>query len=197
MIRVNLAGTPKRKSGKAAAKSAGPSNFLPVIHLLIMVGATVGGYLWYSQLTTKSTDLAQQIATREADMKRLDAVIKQNAIYEARKGDLDRRIRIIDDLKKSQVSPVVMLDRLVDSVDRTRFVWISTFTQNNSTISMVGTATNLEALAGFYSNLQDTGYFHNINVNRFEDSRAGNVAFTLTSDFAPPASPKPAAKGAN
>ena len=197
MIRVNLAGTPKKKAGKAAAKSAGPSNFLPVIHLLIMVGAAVAGYLWYSQLTTKSTDLAQQITVKEAELKKLNDVVAQDKIYEARKAELEKRIKTIDDLKKSQVSPVVMLDRLVDSVDRTKFVWLSTFTQSNSSISMVGVATNLEALAGFYANLQDTGYFHNINVNRFEDSRAGNVAFTLTSDFAPPAAPKPAVKGAN
>jgi Tfp pilus assembly protein PilN len=198
MIRVNLAGTPRKKTGKAAAKPAGPSNLLPVIHLLIMVGTTVAGYLWYSQLTARSADLTQQIAAKETEMKALDAVIKQDAIYEARKVELERRIRIIDDLRKSQVSPVVMLERLVDSVDRTRFVWLSTFTQNNSQISMVGTASNLEAIATFYANLQESGYFHNINLQRFEDSRGGlNVAFSLTSEFAPPAPPKPAEKGAN
>lgn len=197
MIRVNLAGTPRKKTGKAAAKAAGPSNILPIIHLLIMVGTTVAGYLWYSQLNTKSMDMAQQISAKEAEMKTLDAVIKQDAIYEARKTELERRIAIINDLKRSQVSPVVMLDRLIDSVDRTNFVWLSAFTQNNSQISMVGTATSLEALAGFYANLEDTGYFHNINLSRFEDSRAGNVAFNLTSDFAPPAPPAPAERGAN
>jgi Tfp pilus assembly protein PilN len=199
MIRVNLSGTQKKRVGKASAKSSGPSSILPVVHLLIMVGTTIAGYLWYSQLTGQQTDLAQQITTREAELKALDAVIKQDAIYEARKAELERRIKIIDDLKKSQVSPVVMLDRLVDSVDRTKFVWLSSFTQTNSTIRMVGTASNLEALATFYSNLQDTGYFHNINVERFEDTRAAgnNVAFNLTSEFAPPGLPKPAEKGAN
>jgi Tfp pilus assembly protein PilN len=197
MIRVNLAGTPKKKAGKSAAKSAGPSNFLPVIHLLIMIGATVGGYLWYSHLNSKSMDLAQQITAKEEELKNLKDVLKLDAVYEARKAELEKRIKTIDDLKNSQVSPVVMLDRLVDSVDRTKFVWLSAFTQNNSTISMVGVASNLEALAGFYANLQDTGYFHNINLNKFEDSRAGNVAFNLTSEFAPPVVPKPAEKGAN
>src|SRR6185436_9650585 len=114
----------------------------------------------------------------------------------ARKAELERRIKIIDDLKKSQVSPVVMLDRLVDSVDRTKFVWLSTFTQNNQNISMVGVATNLEALASFYANLEDTGYFHNINLQKFEDSRGAdnNVAFNLNAEFSPPAPTKPAEK---
>ena len=66
MIRVNLAGTPKKKSGKAAAKAAGPSNFMPLVHLLILVGTAVAGYLWYSQLTNKTADLNTQIAAKEA-----------------------------------------------------------------------------------------------------------------------------------
>jgi Tfp pilus assembly protein PilN len=199
MIRVNLSGTPRKKAGKAAAKSTGPSNILPIIHLLIMVATTVAGYLWYTGLTTQSTELTGQIASKEAELKRLDEVIKQDSIFEARTKEIERRIKIIGDLQKSQVSPVVMLDRLVDSIDRTKFVWLSSFTQSNSTISMVGTASNLEALAAFYSNLQETGYFHNINLQRFEDSRgaAETVAFNLTSEFAPPAPPKPAEKGAN
>jgi len=198
MIRVNLAGMPKKKAGKGAAKSASPSSsLLPMVHVLIMIGAVVTGYLWYSQLNNQTTDLAQKITGKEAELKALEAVIKQDSIYEARKAEYERRIRIIDDLKKSQVSPVVMLDRLVESVDRTRFVWLGSFTQTNSTVSMVGNASSLEALATFYANLQDTGYFHNIDLRKFEDSRGGNVAFNLTSDFAPPAPIKPAVKGAN
>ena len=198
MIRVNLSGTPKKKA-KAAARSAGPSNFMPVVHLLILAGATVFGYLWYSSLNRQTTDLASEITAKEAELKTLTEVLKQDAIYEARKLELERRIKVIDDLKKGQVSPVVMLDRLVDSIDRTRFVWLSSFTQSNQTLSMVGTASNLDAIATFYSNLQDTGYFHNIELKRWEDSRAGNnIAFSLTTEFAPPGPKKPAAeKGAN
>jgi Tfp pilus assembly protein PilN len=199
MIRVNLSGTPKKKAGKAAAKSSGPSNFLPIVHLVILVGATVFGYLWYSRLTTESADLAQQITNKEAELKMLTEVIKTDSLYQARKAELEKRIKVIDDLKKGQISPVVMLDRLVDSIDRTKFVWLTSFTQNNQTVSMVGTASNIDALATFYSNLQDTGYFHNIDLKRFEDTRAAgdNVSFSVTSEFAPPAPPKPAQKGAN
>jgi Tfp pilus assembly protein PilN len=193
MIRVNLSGTAKRKIGKATSKSSGPSSMLPVVHLLIMVGTAVAGYLWYSQLNNQSTKLASQITAKEAELADLSKYIKVNSAYDVRLEKTKIRIQTLKDLKKGQVSPVVMLDQLVDSVDKTKFVWLSTFTQTNSTVSMVGTATNLEALATFYSNLEDTGYFHNINVNKFEDSRAGNVAFTLTSEFGK----KPAEKGAN
>jgi Tfp pilus assembly protein PilN len=194
MIRVNLAGTPRKKAGKKAAKAGGggSSSALPVLHLLIMIGTLAGGYYFYSTLSATTAQLDIDIAAKEAEKKKLDEVIKQNAIYETRKDDLAKRIKVIDDLKNSQLSPVVMLDRLADAVDKTRFVWLANFSQVNSKITMNGTANSLEALTQFYSNLDSSGYFHNIDLSKFDDSK-GNYTFNMTLDFAPPAPPKPAA----
>jgi Tfp pilus assembly protein PilN len=193
MIRVNLAGTAKKKVVKAA-RSAGPSKALPMLHLLLMIGTAVGGYLWYSNLSAQTAELAVQISAKEAEQKSLQKVIKENAVYEARKATLESRIEIIEGLKDNQVSPVVMLDKLAEVIDKTRFVWLSSFTQNNNSVSLVGSATSLDALAAFVGNMQVTGNFQNINVQNFEDR--GNVAFNMTGDFAPPA-PPPAQKEAN
>src|SRR5262245_50872531 len=137
MIRVNLAGTPRKKAGKKAAKAGGgSSSALPALHLLIMIGTLAGGYYYYHSLSTQTEDLAAQISQKEAEKKKLDEVIKQNAVYEGRKAELAKRIQVIDDLKNSQVSPVVMLDRLADAIDRTRFVWLSNFSQVNQKLTM-------------------------------------------------------------
>jgi Tfp pilus assembly protein PilN len=194
MIRVNLAGT-KKKLVKAAARSAGPSKTLPILHLALMIGTAVGGYLWYSSLTNKTAELGQQIVAKEEEQKKLEAVIKENQIYETRKAALESRIKVIEGLRNNQVSPVVMLDRLAEVVDNTRFVWLSSFTQNNNSVSLVGTATSLDALASFVGNMQFAGNFQNIEVKNFEDR--GNVSFSMTGDFAPPPPPKPAEKEAN
>lgn len=194
MIRVNLAGTSRKKVAKAA-KSAGPSKILPMLHLLLMLGTLVGGYLWYSSLSTQTAELDTQIAAKEAEQKKLEAIIKQDAIYEARKAALESRIKIIEGLKDNQVSPVIMLDRLAEVIDNTRFVWLSSFTQTNNSVSLVGTATSLDALAAFVGSMQVTGNFQNIEVRNFEDR--GNVAFNMTGDFSPPVVPRPAQKEAN
>jgi Tfp pilus assembly protein PilN len=195
MIRVNLAGTAKKKVVKAAARAAGPSKTLPMLHLLIMIGTALGGYYWYSSLSQKTEDLTSQIAAKEAEQKKLEEIIKQDAIYEQRKAALESRIKIIEGLKDNQVSPVVMLDKLAEVIDNTRFVWLSSFTQTNNSVNLVGTATSLDALAAFVGNMQVTGNFQNIEVKNFEDK--GNVAFSMTGDFAPPVVPKPAPKEAN
>jgi type IV pilus assembly protein PilN len=198
MIRVNLSGSQKKAAAvkAVAAPATGPSNTLPLIHVIILLAAAAGGYFWYSNLTAQSTALTTRIGVLQEEQKKLDDIIKQDRIYEARKIALENRIRVIEDLKKNQLSPVVVLDALDEAIDRTRFVWLSSLTQNNATISMAGTGTSVDTLSDFVANLKSTGYFRNINLARFDDSR-GNYTFSLTCEFAPPVLQRTPEKGAN
>jgi type IV pilus assembly protein PilN len=199
MIRVNLSGSQKKAAAVkavAAPAATGPSNALPLIHVVILLAAAAGGYLWYRNLTAESTALTNRIGALQEEQRKLDDIIKQDRIYEARKIALENRIRVIEDLKKNQLSPVVVLDALDEAIDRTRFVWLSSLNQNNATISMVGTGTSVDTLSDFVANLKSTGYFRNINLARFDDSR-GNYTFSLTCEFAPPVLQRTPEKGAN
>jgi Tfp pilus assembly protein PilN len=198
MIKVNLSGRQKKTVAKMATVSkpaAGPSNVLPLLHLVIVVGAAVAGYFWYSGLSSQSAELSNRIGALQEKQKSLDVIIKQNQIYEARKIALEKRVQVIEDLKKNQVSPVVVLDAMADAIDRTRYVWLSSLSQNNATITMAGTGTSVDALSAFVANLKSTGYFRNINLVRFDDAR-DNYTFSLTCEFSPP-SLRVAEKGAN
>lgn len=201
MIRVNLGGSTSKKPAAAAGKTmapkapSGPTNLMPVVHLLIIVAAAVGGYLYYAQLMAESADLGNQISTLQEQQRQLDTIIKQDQIYEVRKKALESRIRIIEDLRKNQLSPVVVLDALAEAIDRTRFVWLSSLSQNNTTFSMAGTGTSVDALSAFVANLKATGYFRNVNLARFTDAK-GNYTFSMTCEFAPPSYPR-TEKGAN
>ena len=197
MIKVNLSGGKKKAVAKAptVSKSAGPSNAMPLLHLMIVVGTAVAGYFWYSGLTSQSAELSKRIAALQEEERKLDGIIKQTKIYETRKVALEKRIQVIEDLKKNQLSPVVVLDALDEAIDRTRYVWLSSLSQNNATISMAGTGTSVDTLSDFVGNLKSTGYFRNINLARFDDAR-GNYTFSLTCEFSPP-SLRVAEKGAN
>lgn len=196
MIRVNLSGNQKKAVVKVANATPVPSNALPLFHLLILVSTVIAGYLWYSGLTGQSADLSNRIGALQEEQKKLEAIIKQDQAYEARKVALENRIRVIEDLRKNQLSPVVVLDALDEAIDRTKFVWLSTLSQNNATISMAGTGTSVDTLSDFVANLKSTGYFKNINLARFDDSR-GNYTFNLTCEFSPPSLQRAAEKGAN
>jgi len=198
MIRVNLIGASKKKvASKAASKIAVPTSAMPFVLLAIVLATAGAGYWWYSSLTKQGDDLDSKIKSAQAQKAALDAVIKQNAIYESRKKALENRIKIIEGLKRNQVSPVVAMDVLADAIERTQYVWLSDLSQNNAILSLSGIGTSLNAIADLETNLRNTRYFRNIEVANYTDT-AGNFAFSLKCEFAPPVAPKaPTPTGGN
>jgi Tfp pilus assembly protein PilN len=194
MIRVNLVGTGRKKS-KAGAKVVLPATFTPVLLILIALGFAGAGYWWYSSLNSQVTDLDNKIKQAQAQKAALDRVIQADQMFEGRKKALENRVKVIENLQRNQVSPVVALDELSEAVDRTKFVWLSNLDQNNAILSMSGVGTSLDAIADFYTNLTTTGYFKNIDVSNAQDSN-GNYTFQLRCEFAPPKPAAPPAQAA-
>jgi Tfp pilus assembly protein PilN len=182
MIRVNLVGA-GRKKASVGARIALPAT--PIFLILIALGFAAAGYLWYSSLNNQVADLEAKIKQAQTQKAALEKVIQADTIYEARKKALENRVKIIENLQKNQVSPVMALDELSEAVDRTQYVWLSNLDQSNAILTMNGTGTSLNAIADFYSNLTSTGYFKNIDVSNAQDTN-GNYTFALKCEFAPP-----------
>ena len=186
MIKVNLVGVnSKKKAAKAATKVSAPTNVTPILLVLIAGGFIGYGYWWHSNLSTQSENLGVEIKTLEDRRAALEAVIKQDVIYEARKRMLENRVKIIESLQKNHVSPILALDQLADAVERTQYVWLSSLEQKEAVLSMNGTGTSLTAIADFYTNLNATGYFRNVDLGPAQES-AGNFTFSIKCEFAPP-----------
>jgi Tfp pilus assembly protein PilN len=189
MIKVNLAKA-SRKKVKAGVKLSLPSGGTPILLLLIVLGSGAYGYQWYSRITGENEKIDADIRAAQARKAQLEAVIKQDKVYEARKNALENRVRVIENLQKNHVSPVLALDVLSQAVDKTQYVWLHSLDQSNAVFTMSGLGTSLLAIADFYTNLQATGYFKNIDVSNATDA-AGNFTFSLKCEFAPPAASPP------
>ncbi len=187
MIKVNLIGTGRKKQTKASSgmKISMPTNFTPVLLIVIVLGSAGAGYWWYFTMTNQSADLSKQIQVLESRRTALEASIKADEVYEARKKTLESRIRIIEGLQKNQLSPVLALDQLAEAVERTRYVWLSSLDQKDAIMNMSGTGTSLTAIADFYTNLGATGYFKNIDLGPAQEN-GGNYTFSLKCEFTPP-----------
>ena len=195
MIKVNLAGKGYKKpksEGKVSVPTSFTPNFTPILLILIALGFAGGGYYWYRSLSNQVEDLNNKIKEAQAQKTALENVIKQDQIYESRKKALENRVKVIEGLQKNQISPVVALDQLSEAVDRTKFVWLSSLDQTNTTLTMNGIGTSLNAIADFYTNLTATGYFKNIDISNASDA-AGNYTFSLKCEFSPPQRTAPSA----
>jgi len=191
MIKINLAGNTRKKPVQVATKIA-PMSLTSLISIVIALGSVGGGYWWYMDLTGRSKDLGTKIRDAEAEKARLEAVIKADQVYESRKKILEARVKVIEGLQKNQVSPVLALDQLAEAVERTQFVWLQSLEQRDTVLNMNGMGTSLNAIADFYTNLNATGYFKNVDLGPSQES-GGNFTFSLRCEFSPP---RPAASNA-
>ena len=194
MIKVNLVGTSRKKTIRTKSSVAVPANAMPIVLGLIVAATAVGGYLWYAKLVAQTKDLDSKISALQAQKASLDAVIKQNQIYETRKKTLESRIKIIESLKRNQVNPVLAMDVLSQAIEKTQYVWLAQLDQKDAVLSMSGTGTSLNAIADFYSNLENTGYFRSLDLANATDT-SGNFTFSLKCEFRAPG-PKTDAGGA-
>jgi len=197
MIKVNLAGAGRKP--RVGVKARMPASFTSVLSIVIVLGTGGGGYWWYSSLTAKLADLDSRKVQAEKQKAELDAVIKADQVIEARKKVLEQRVKIVENLQTNRQSPVVALDQLADAIDRTHFVWLANLDQKDAILSMSGIGTSLNAIADFYSNLNATGFFKNVDQGAASQDPSGNWTFTLRCEFSPPrpaaSAPQPAAGG--
>ena len=189
MIKVNLVGAGRKKAPRPGMTISMPTNFTPVLLILIVLGFAGGGYWWYAKLSDQSAELDRQKLLAEKEKARLDAVIKADQVFEGRKKALENRVKVIENLQKGQASPVQALDELAEAVERTQFVWLSTLDQKEAILNMSGTGTSLNAIADFYTNLNNTGYFKNVDQGPAAQDAAGNWTFSLKCEFSPPRAP--------
>jgi Tfp pilus assembly protein PilN len=170
MIRINLSSLapPKTKRGKRAATPTismpgeGPNLVvLLVIAVLVTVGICFG--LQY-ELGQKKDHLEKELRAAVAENQRLSEVKTK---YEASKKKADmyeRRLHVIDDLKKSQNAPVEMLNLVADTVNKTDAVWLNSMTSDGRSLDFIGMALSADAVADLMANLRKTGAFKTVEI---------------------------------
>ena len=113
MIKINLLAEGKRP---AAVRKIKPAQLLEgkdfgvwLLAAGLLLGLAVVGILWYLRHNT-ILEKEQEIAEAEREVEELASVIKEVDDYKAKKGELERKIKVINDLKLNQRGPVKVMD---------------------------------------------------------------------------------------
>src|SRR5215470_5692119 len=190
MIRINLLGAPKPKSGKKAAAASMPSidtgsafgPALKVAAVLIVAGVFNAGY-WY-QLDREKKSIDTQMRQAEAKNREL-ADIKARYLERQRQADAyKRRVDVIDQLRANQTGPVNLLAMIGETINGTEAVWLNSMKDEGANVNIDGMALSHDAVANLISNLQKTGSFSNIEIKEsIQDDQVKDMQafqFTLT-----------------
>jgi type IV pilus assembly protein PilN len=194
MIRINLLSQdrdkPKRRtpSSQAAFQSG---QKIAVACTLVVALAALGVAWWYWSLRKESTQLTDEIAAAEQETARLRTLIVQVNEFEARRGQLQQRVALIEQLRRGQSGPVHLLDEISRSVPE--MLWLTQLEQKGSDVTIDGRCTSLTSLSDFVDNLARSGWFKkpveivDSQVEAAPGAGTDVIRFSVKAQFAPPA----------
>lgn len=186
MIRINLLGI-KREKSRAHMPSVSMEGAKATILFAIIVLAAVAVLgVHYTMLQSENARLQEELAKAQREQQRLQAVKTQVDQYTKKSAELNRKIEIIEALKKNQTGPVTMLNALATTVENSGTVWLTSFTNDGVKISLDGIAGNVNTVADFITNLKRSGYFKNVEIRESyeDDSKAiPTFVFSISADI--------------
>lgn len=164
MIRINLLPGPKGRQAKPQYDVRAQA--LLGAGLLVI---TLAGCWWYSTSLDETIEAKQSEKIDKAkQVSQLKEQVKQVSDFEQRKKVLEDKNRIIDQLEKSRVGPVKVLDHVSQSLEPVK-VWLVRIGLTGESIDLEGRALTNDDVVEFVNNLRRTDYFTDINL---QESRA-------------------------
>jgi type IV pilus assembly protein PilN len=197
MIKINLLAEGKR----AAVRKAKSAQLLEGKDLgpwLLLAGALVGllafGVWWYL-LHSEIAEREQQIGAAQREVDQLQAVLREVEEYKQKKTELERKIKLINDLKLNQRGPVRVMDDMSRALPE--LLWLDTLRMGSNTIELDGRAFNTNAVANFIENLDKMPEFEEPTLKDTQEQTGGIYKFQVNFNynFAPLAAPPATAAG--
>src|SRR5262249_12030005 len=152
---INLLASERKVAKKAFAFQSAHKITLGCGLILVLAAVLVG---WrYRALQQESARLDADIAAGQAETQRLRTFIQQVQQFEQQKGELQQRVVLIEQLRKSQTHPVHMLDEISRALPP--MVWLTELKQSEQGVLIEGRCLGLTNLSDFVAALEGTGYF--------------------------------------
>jgi len=190
MIRINLLGLKKEVDRKGigmpsiSMEGAKATALFVVILALAVLG--LAGHYW--MVSSEKAKLEDEMKMAEAEKARLARVKAEYEQFQKATQALQRRINIIEGLKKAQTGPVTLLNTLAATVESSGPIWLTSFdADDKNKITMAGVANSVNTVADFITNLKSCGQFKNVEIREsYQDSSSKEVmmfVFSITADL--------------
>src|SRR5580658_9035533 len=157
MIRINLLGQSRPKAQRRAVPLEA------TLQLLFLVLALALGFgflsIDYWQLSNKAKEVQKDIDQKKQQKAQLEQIKTQVDAFEKQKNLLQQRINVIEDLQRNRTGGQELLDAVANTVSRTQTLWLTSLTRKGNSLTIVGTAGSINAVAEYITQLKRSGYF--------------------------------------
>jgi type IV pilus assembly protein PilN len=187
MIRINLLGQARPKASRTSVPLE--ATFQVGMFLLALAMAVGALTLDWWQTNSKIQDAQKQINSLKQQKTELDQIKQQVDDFEKQKALLQQRIDVIEQLQRNRNGGQELLDAVANTVTRTETLWLTSFGRKGDTITLIGTAGSINAVAEFITQLRHSGYFQQVDIkdtHQDENPAVQLYDFTINVVFAPP-----------
>jgi len=165
----------------AAVGAAAPSN----INNLLVIGGLIAGIVigggWWVIERQKLSGKRDEVASKQVEAQRLEAIIKEVDGYQKQKDSLQKRIDLINQLKQNQKGPVKILDRI--SQDLPDLVWLDKMTMSGGLITLGGRGLNPNAIANFVENIKNDPLFEEPDLSSMNQVTVKPLVYSFDMTF--------------
>jgi type IV pilus assembly protein PilN len=162
-------------------------------HLALIILLTVGGVgLYHSRLNDQIERTDARVRQMRNDIDQFKPQLDKVAAFKLRKGELEKKIDVIDGLDRARSGPVRMMSEL--SLRVPSRLWIKSMATRDGVITLKGESLDNEIVATFLKNLADSPYFGEVDLDgtKLGKSKAGfkTVGFSLKAKLIDPNAPE-------
>lgn len=155
MIRINLLPVKRKKKPKPLPSFVVTATFITLLVIFIL------GYLFY-YYNSKLAEARSRFESNKQRIEELKKRIKEVDNFEKLNKTIEERNQIIEQLRKNQNIPVVILDHLSKAL--TEGVWLHSMTFSGGTISIEGFGFTNSDVVAYVDNLKNSKVFTEINL---------------------------------
>jgi len=157
VIRINLVAAKRPvDSGQSAFRLDEAKKIALGGSLIVLLAVAYAGWSYWS-LDQRAQQVERDIEAARVEEQRLIQVISEVREFEARRGRLEQRVSLIEELRRGQTAPVHILDQLSRSLPD--MVWLTKMTQQGYDLTIEGNCLSLTALSDFVGALEHSRYF--------------------------------------
>ncbi len=167
MIRINLLPV------KQARQNADAVTQILAIALVI-VASLVAVYVVWSLHEDQKSALQRRVTKAEEEIERLDKIIGEVNRFTTTKKALEAKLDVITSLKKRRQGPVQAMDDLSQRIPTK--VWLTSYSEGDSSVIMEGLADSEEDVALFLAELERSQYFSSVVLNYTQSEVGGAEA---------------------
>lgn len=176
MIRINL--LPSAKKKKKPLNLPAPFVYGLIVLLILIVTALSGAVYMNSQIS----DLNNSIFLKQKRLNELKIVLEKVENYEKDNNEFKRKADIIEQLKRNQIVPLVLLDEVSEVLPKG--VWLTKLTDQAMFISIEGYAHSNQDLVGYVQSLKGLKFFQDVMlVESRQDDLEGITVYKFKLTF--------------